>query len=43
MTELEIIQTAVFVVIRNNQVMPTGLKLGKSIEEINKMSYVAML
>lgn len=43
MTELERIQTALFMVIRNNQVMPTGLKLGKSMEEINKMSYAVML
>lgn len=33
---------ALFMVIRNSKVMPTGLKLGKSEEEINKMSYETM-
>ena len=30
-------------VARNNVVLPTGLKLGKSMEEINRMSYEVML
>lgn len=42
MTELERIQTALFVVIRNSQIMPMGLKLGKSKEEINLMAYETM-
>lgn len=43
MTELEKIQTMLFVVIKNNQVMPVGIELGKSMEEINKMSYAVMI
>lgn len=43
MTELERIQTILFVVIKNNQVMPMGIELGKSMKEINKMSYAVML
>ncbi|MBQ9314856.1 MAG: hypothetical protein IJ220_07735 [Clostridia bacterium] len=30
---------ALFAVIRNSAVMPTGLQLGKTKDEINKMSY----
>lgn len=30
---------ALFAVIRNSAVMPTGLKLGKTKDEINQMSY----
>ncbi|MGN1130221.1 MAG: hypothetical protein ACI4Q8_02625 [Ruminococcus sp.] len=43
MTELEREKTALFIVIRNNMVMPNGLKLGKSMEEINRMSYATMI
>lgn len=43
MTELEKIQTMLFIEIRNNQVMPMGIELGKSMKEINKMSYAVML
>lgn len=34
---------ALFMIIRNSQVLPKALKLGKSKEEINKMSYETML
>lgn len=43
MTELEKTQTALFTIIKNNFVMPTGIKLGKSKEEINRMSYATMV
>lgn len=43
MTELEKVQTALFVIVRNNTVMPEGLRLGKSMSEINRMSYETML
>lgn len=33
---------ALFMVIRNSQVMPKGIKLGKSEKEINKMAYETM-
>lgn len=33
---------ALFMVIRNSQVMPKGIKLGKSKKEINKMAYETM-
>lgn len=33
---------ALFMVIRNSKVMPKGLQLGKSEEEINKMAYQTM-
>ncbi len=34
---------ALFMIIRNSKVLPTGLKLEKSEEEINKISYETML
>jgi hypothetical protein len=43
MTELERTQTALFTVIRNSQVMPVGIKLGKSMEEINRMTVATMI
>lgn len=43
MTELERTQTALFTVIRNSHVMPMGLKAGKSMEEINRVSYATMI
>ena len=43
MTELERTQTALFMVIRNSQVMPVGIKLGKSMEEINRMTVATMI
>lgn len=33
---------ALFMIIRNNAVMPKGMKLGKSEQEIDKMSYATM-
>lgn len=33
---------ALFMVIRNSTVMPTGIKLGKTAKEINQMSYKTM-
>ena len=33
---------ALFMVIRNSQVMPVGMKLGKSKKEINKKAYETM-
>lgn len=33
---------ALFMVIRNSQVMPVGMKLGKSRKEINKKAYETM-
>lgn len=33
---------ALFMVIRNSQVMPAGMKLGKSKKEINKKAYETM-
>lgn len=33
---------ALFMVIRNSQVMPLGMKLGKSKKEINKKAYETM-
>lgn len=33
---------ALFMVIRNSQIMPKGIKLGKSEKEINKMAYETM-
>lgn len=33
---------ALFMVIRNSQVMPEGMKLGKSKKEINKKAYETM-
>ena len=33
---------ALFMVIRNSMVMPQGIKLGKTYEEINEMSYETM-
>ena len=43
LTELEKYQIALFMVIRNSIVMPTGLKLGKNMKEINRMSYDTMM
>lgn len=34
---------ALFMVIRNSTVMPSGIKLSKTEKEINKMSYETML
>lgn len=36
------IRLALFMAIRNNTVMPIGLRQGKSMDEINKMSYATM-
>lgn len=43
MTELEKWQVALFTVIRNSGVMPQGIRLGKSMEDIHKMSYEVAL
>jgi hypothetical protein len=42
MTELEKMQVALFTVIRNSKVLPVGIAKGKSLQEINKMSYETM-
>lgn len=42
MTELEKMQVALFVVIRNSKVFPVGIAKRKSLQEINKMSYKTM-
>lgn len=42
MTELEKMQVALFVVIRNSKVFPVGIAKRKSLQEINKMSYETM-
>lgn len=42
MTELEKMQVALFVVIRNSKVFPVGIAKRKSLQEINKMSYGTM-
>lgn len=34
---------ALFMSVRNQQVLPIGLQLGKSMEEINRMSYATMI
>ena len=41
--ESERMRLALFTLIRNNTVLPAGLKLGKPMEEINRMSYDVML
>lgn len=41
--DVEHLRIVLFMVARNNVVLPTGLKLGKSMEEINRMSYDVML
>lgn len=41
--DVEHLRMVLFMVARNNVVLPTGLKLGKSMEEINRMSYDVML
>lgn len=35
-------KVALFMIIRNSQVMPKGIELGKSDKEINKMAYETM-
>lgn len=42
MTELEKMQIALFMVIRNSRVLPVGIVKEKSMQEINKMSYETM-
>ena len=41
--DAEHLRLALFMVARNNVVLPAGLKLGKPMEEINRMSYEVML
>ena len=41
--DAEHLRLALFMVARNNMVLPAGLKLGKPMEEINRMSYDVML
>lgn len=36
-------EIALFMVIRNNTVLPVGIRKKKSIEEINRMAYETML
>lgn len=38
MTDEEKYKLALFIVVRNSKVMPTGLSLGKSMLDINKVS-----
>ena len=40
--DAEHLRTVLFMVARNNVVLPAGLKLGKPMEEINRMSYEVM-
>lgn len=42
MTELEKYKLALFGVVRNSMVMPNGLRMGKSMDEIEKMSVETM-
>ena len=42
MSEEEKYKIALFMVIRNFKVLPTGMKLGKTEKEIDKMSYQTM-
>lgn len=41
--DVEHLRMVLFMVARNNVVLPAGLKLGKPMEEINRMSYDVML
>ena len=42
LTEAELYKLALFAAIRNSTVMPAGVKLGKNMHEINKMSVETM-
>ena len=42
LTEAELYKLALFAAIRNSTVMPSGVKLGKNMHEINKMSVETM-
>ena len=42
MNEEEKYKRALFLILRNNRVLPLGLKLGKSMSEINEMTYETM-
>ena len=42
MTEIERMKVSLFMVIRNSKVLPAGIAKGKSLQEINKMSYETM-
>lgn len=41
--DVEHLRMVLFMVVRNNMVLPAGLKLRKPMEEINRMSYDVML
>lgn len=41
--DAEYLRMVLFMVARNNVILPAGLKLGKPMEEINRMSYDVML
>ena len=41
--DAEHLRLVLFMVVRNSAVLPVGLKLGKSMEEISRMSYEVML
>lgn len=41
--DAEHLRMVLFMVARNNVILPAGLKLGKPMEEINRMSYDVML
>ena len=42
MKEEEKYKRALFLILRNNRVLPLGLRLGKSMPEINEMTYGTM-
>lgn len=42
LADRERLEIALFIIIRNSKVLPTGLKLNKSSKEINQMSYKTM-
>ena len=41
--DAEYLRMVLFMVARNNVILPAGLKIGKPMEEINRISYGAML
>ena len=41
--DAEYLRMVLFMVARNNVILPAGLKIGKPMEEINRMSYDVML
>lgn len=41
--DAEHLRLVIFMLARNSKVLPKGIKLGKSLDEIEKMSYMTML